>query len=104
VRTRAVTKKVAAQKAERVTRAERRRRERAQSKTARASIVVGALSPDARVGGSECLGDESVVAPVTLEELTSPAAGRLWSMLERVQACSQSGVRGSPELPPARPG
>jgi hypothetical protein len=104
VRTRAVTQKVAAQKAERVTRAERRRAERARARAARASVAAEVSTPNVDERQDESGHHGSVVAPLTLEELTSPVAGQLWSMFQRVQACSQFAVRGSPESPPARPG
>lgn len=83
VRTRAVTQKVAAFKEERATRAERRRVERARAKVARqADRVVSSPTSIAHVRGT----DEVSTAPLTSGDLTGPAAGQLWSMLQRVQA------------------
>ncbi|MCC6832867.1 MAG: hypothetical protein IT200_16130 [Thermoleophilia bacterium] len=79
VRTRAVTQKVAAFKEERATRAERRRMERARAKVPRQADRVVSTSHVGRA-------DEVSTAPLTSGDLTGPAAGQLWSMLQRVQA------------------
>ena len=83
VRTRSVTQKVAAIKEERATRAERRRAERARAKAERqADQVVHAATPTS--DGARA--DEVSTAPLGPGDLTGPAAGQLWSMLQRVQA------------------
>lgn len=83
VRTRAVTQKVAEFKEERATRAERRRKERARAKGARqVERVVSSPRSTSQVGCA----DEVSTGPLTPEDLTGPAAGQLWSMLQRVQA------------------
>jgi hypothetical protein len=83
VRTRAVTKKVAALKEERASRAERRRAERARAKVARqADRVVHPATTSSDVYHTR----ETSTAPLAPGELTSPVAGQLWSMLQRVQA------------------
>ena len=83
VRTRSVTQKVAAIKEERATRAERRRAERARAKaTLKVDQVVHAATSTAHVARA----DEVSTAPLAPGDLTGPAAGQLWSMLQRVQA------------------
>lgn len=95
VRTRAVTQKVAAIKEERASRAERRRAERACAKVARQTDrfvhAAGSTSHVART-------DEVSTVPLTAGELTGPAAGQLWSMLQRVQARAS---RAGPDPPPS---
>ena len=83
VRTRSVTQKVAAIKEERATRAERRRAERARTKATRqADQVVHAATSTSHLARA----DEVSTAPLGPGDLTGPAAGQLWSMLQRVQA------------------
>jgi biotin carboxyl carrier protein len=77
VRTREFTKRVAANREEKVSRAERRREARRQAKEARR-----AATPTASPAQSLTLSN----AQVRREDLTSPAAGRLWEMLRRVQS------------------
>lgn len=75
VRTRAVTKRVVANRGERASRAERRRAERQRVKEAARTT-----SPQPP--------REATPAPtpaVTREELTSPAAARLWEVLQRAR-------------------
>ena len=81
VRTREVTKRVAANREEKASRAERRREARRQAKNARR-----AATPPAAPVHSPTLPN----ARVTREDLTSPAAGRLWEMLRRVQSAPAS--------------
>lgn len=101
VRTRAVTEKVAAQREERASRAERRRGERARLKAERA--IRGGT---ARTGASplEPSGAEhdvtAAVEPVTFAELTSPAAARLWPLIERIQARHHIERQGAPQAHP----
>jgi hypothetical protein len=83
VRTRAVTQKVAAIKEERVSRAERRRAERARARAARQLTTIA--DPPTRSVSEESVGD-ALAAPLSPGELTSPVAGHLWAMLQRVQA------------------
>ena len=73
VRTREVTRRVVANRQQRASRAERRREARRRAKQA-----TQPATPDA-AADSPML--ES--APVTRQELTSPAAGRLWEMVQR---------------------
>ncbi len=84
VRTREVTKRVVANRDERASRAERRRAERQRAKeTARTPRP---LPPQ-----------DETMAPspaVTREELTSPAAARLWEMLQRVRPPTARGAPG----------
>ena len=97
VRTRAVTQKVAAIKGERASRAERRRAERARARVARQSDrVVHPATTTSDVTRTH----EVSTAPLTPGELTSPVAGQLWSMLQRVQV--RAGRAGpDPPAPPA---
>lgn len=81
VRTREVTKRVAANREEKATRAERRREARRQAKEARRAV-----RPTAAPAESVAL----PTAQVRREDLTSPAAGRLWEMLLRVQSAPAS--------------
>ena len=100
VRTRAVTQKVVARKHERATRAERRREERLRQKAERAGK--GPAAPSGVSGGSADHEGRAGVAvgPVTLEELTSPAAGRLWPLIERIQALHAVEGRVTPDPHP----
>jgi hypothetical protein len=90
VRTRQVTRRVAAMKEEKASRAERRReaRRRAKSKTR--------VTPRARLPEQEAI-DSTPLAP---GHLTSPVAGRLTELLQRVHP---SLVADSPEIPLTRP-
>jgi hypothetical protein len=88
VRTREVTKRVVANREEKASRAERRREARTRAKEAgRASQgPVAASSPV-----------DTPTAPVRREELASPIAGQLWSMLQRVRPdLRQDGHRSPP--------
>ncbi len=83
VRTRAVTQKVAAQKAGRASRAERRRQERERTRGPR----VGADSPNStRV---PAVASEPLTSPpdtpLDFGDLRSPAATQIWTLIERVQ-------------------
>lgn len=83
VRTREVTKRVVANRDEKASRAERRRAERQRAKEAART-----LRPQPPL--------ETTATPspaVTREELTSPAAARLWEMLQRVRPPT---ARGAP--------
>jgi hypothetical protein len=91
VRTREVTKRVAANREEKASRAERRREARRQAKEARR-----AATPAATPAESPAL----PAAQVRREDLSSPAAGRLWEMLRRVQSASAS---DGPSLARAHP-
>ncbi|MGD9570936.1 MAG: hypothetical protein AB7V62_03490 [Thermoleophilia bacterium] len=82
VRTRAVTQKVAAIKEERASRADRRRAERARAKAAR--HVDPVVQSPAKTRDLTHL----PTAPLVQEDLSSPVAGQLWSMLQRVRGCS----------------
>ena len=95
VRTRAVTQKVAAFKEERATRAERRRAERTRAKVARQ--VRRPVEPPGATASVRRT-DEDSTAPLAPGDLTGPAAGQLWSMLQRVQA--RAG-RAGPDPPAA---
>jgi hypothetical protein len=75
VRTRAVTQKVVAMKAERATRAERRREARRRAK----ELVGRALEQPVTTS------DSAADTPLAVDELTSPIAGRLRELLGRVQ-------------------
>ena len=101
VRTRAVTQKVAAQREERATRAERRRGERARVKAERAVHATAARTDVSPVNPS---GAEHrvtrAVEPVTFAELTSPAAARLWPLIERIQARHSIELQAAPEPHP----
>lgn len=76
VRTREVTNRVAANREEKASRAERRREARRRAKDA--SRVEAPATPAAELVATPS-------APVRREELISPAAGRLWEMLHRLQ-------------------
>ncbi len=75
VRTREVTKKVAAIKEDRASRAERRRETRRRVKANSATV------PRSRAQGTT----EIPTPPVCAADLSSPVAGRLWELLKRVQ-------------------
>ena len=101
VRTRAVTQKVAAQREERASRAERRRQERERTRGQR----VGADPADpTRV---PVVASEPPIpppaAPLTLGDLRSPAATRIWTLIERVQHGGRAGGEDvtRPRPPPA---
>ena len=104
VRTRAVTQKVAAQKEERASRAERRRGERARLKAERAAPPNAAPADVSPINPSAAEHAVSpVVEPVTLSEMTSPAAARLWPLIERIQARHRIAREGVPKAhPPPR--
>ena len=101
VRTRAVTQKVAAQKEERASRAERRRQERERTRGQRAgadptdSPRVSAAAPEPPM--------PPLAAPLTLGDLQSPAATRIWTLIERVQNRGRAGGEDAtrPRPPPA---
>jgi len=82
VRTRAVTQKVAAMKEERASRAERRRAERASAKIARQAEPVVSPTPSR----THARRTDHPSPPLAPGDLTGPAAGQLWSILQRVQA------------------
>jgi hypothetical protein len=101
VRTRAVTQKVAAQRAERASRAERRRGERARAKAERSANANAAradASPLDPAGGEHDV--TAVVEPVRFADLTSPAAARLWPLIERIQARHRIERQGAPRAHP----
>ena len=101
VRTRAVTQKVAAQKEERASRAERRRGERARLKAERAAPPNTAPANVSPINPSEAEHAVSpVVEPVTFAEMTSPAAARLWPLIERIQARHRIERQGVPRAHP----
>ena len=91
VRTREVTQRVAANREERASRAERRRQERRRAKEARRSGDAGADRTEAPACPS---------APVRREELTSPAAGRLWEIVQRLQPAADSAGSARPRSHP----
>jgi hypothetical protein len=90
VRTREVTKRVAANREERASRAERRREARRRMKEA-SLVVTPRASAEVPAAPS---------TPVRREDLTSPAAGRLWEMLHRLQP---SPAPDGPALPRPHP-
>jgi hypothetical protein len=97
VRTRTVTQKVAAQRAERASRAERRREERARLKAECA--VPGRAAPTNASPLDPAAAEHEVTAvvePVRFAELTSPAAARLWPFIERIQARHRIERQGAP--------
>jgi hypothetical protein len=94
VRTRAVTQKVAVMKEERATRAERRRAQRLHAKARRADV------PDERSLRKRAEPPAGrPAAPLAREDLTSPIAGQLWSMLERAHALQSRAGPGPPSAP-----
>ena len=101
VRTRAVTQKVAAQREERASRAERRRSERARLKAER--MVRGGAAPADTSPLDPVTAEHDVTAvvePVRFAELTSPAAARLWPLIERIQARHRIERQGAPQAHP----
>jgi hypothetical protein len=90
VRTRAVTQKVAAIKENRASRPARRRRARQQ---AREHAAMKSASRTADVEDTKAL-------PLRPADLTSPVAGRLWELLERVQPIVTDAASSSPSRPP----
>jgi hypothetical protein len=82
VRTRAVTRRVAEFKEERASRAERRRAERARVK-AFPGPSTSPAPPAGRAGGTV---SDVAVRPLNRDELHSPVAGQLWTMLQRARA------------------
>jgi hypothetical protein len=98
VRTRAVTHKVAAQRADRQSRAERRRGERARLKAERAAEAPADASPVDPSAAEHAV--TTAVEPVRFAELTSPAAARLWPLIERIQARHRTEREGAPRAHP----
>lgn len=101
VRTRAVTQKVAAQKEERASRAERRRRERVRLKAeqrVRDRVAPADSSPPDPEGAERDV--TSVVKPVTFAELTSPVAAQLWPLIQRIQARHRIEHQDAPKAHP----
>ena len=90
VRTRQVTQRVAANREEKASRAERRREARKRAKD-ESWVVTQATAAEPTAIPS---------APVSPEELTSPAAGRLWEMIRRFQPAPES---DGPALPRSHP-
>lgn len=76
VRTRQVTQRVAANRQEKASRAERRREARGRMKEASRVVAPAAAPAESPTIPS---------APVRRDDLTSPNAGRLWEMLQRIQ-------------------
>jgi hypothetical protein len=91
VRTREVTKRVVANREEKASRAERRREERRRAKDA--SRVV-------RPVGVSATPPMTPSVTVRREDLTSPAAGRLWEVLRRLQPASEPDDRSLPRPHP----
>lgn len=97
VRTRAVTRKVAEFKEERAaSRAERRRAERTRVK----ALHEPSTRPTPSADGGGDTASEVPVRPLARDDLRSPAAGQLWTMLQRVRARE---LRVGPD-PPSRSG
>ncbi len=94
VRTREVTQRVAANREEKASRAERRREARRRAKEANHIEAQAAVPAETLVIPS---------APVRREELTSPAAGRLWELVHRLQPGAEPG-REAPAPPHPPPG
>jgi hypothetical protein len=95
VRTRAVTRKVAALKNERASRAQRRRADRARVKAASQADRVADPTPTiSRVGHAGAV----VTTPLKQGDLTGPVGEQLWSLLQRVQARAS---RAGPDPPPS---
>ena len=90
VRTREVTKRVAANREEKASRAERRREARRRAKEASRAVTPATAAEPPAIPS----------APVRREELTSPAAGRLWEMLHRLQPAPEP---DGPALPRSHP-
>lgn len=102
VRTRAVTRKVTAQKEERASRAERRRQERQRAADQR----VGPDPTPSAAGRSAVVSEVSTTppeAPLAFGDLRSPAAGRLWALIESVQNRGRTSGEAAtaPRPPPA---
>ena len=91
VRTREVTKRVVANREDRASRAERRREARRQAKEATRSATSGPPRIEMPPPSSPA---------VTRQELTSPAAARLWEVLQRVRPKSTTGAPVDP-VPPS---
>jgi hypothetical protein len=83
VRTRQVTKRVTANREEKASRAERRREARRQAKETSRRATSMPAAAESSVIPSE---------PVRREDLTSPAAGRLWDMLQRLRPVLEPGA------------
>jgi hypothetical protein len=101
VRTRAVTQTVTAQKEERASRAARRRQEREKIRGQRVDP-----DPAQSTGLPAAASERSVaapVAPLAFRELRSPAATRIWALIEGVQnrgrTCGEDAT--APRPPPA---
>lgn len=101
VRTRAVTRMVTAQKEERASRVARRREERERSRgqrvgpePARSTRVPAAASEHSMAAPA---------APLAFGDLRSPAASRIWTLIEGVQGRGRSGGEDgtAPRPPPA---
>ncbi len=90
VRTREVTRRVAANREEKASRAERRRDAQAGKGS----------DPTGDAGGRPAESPVAPSAPVRREELISPAAERLWGMLHRIHATA---ARDSPPPPRSHP-
>jgi hypothetical protein len=90
VRTRQVTQRVAVNREEKASRAERRREAR------RRATVEGRAAPPA--AGVEP--DATPSAPLAADELTSPVAARLWELLHRLQPSPEPAI---PALPRSHP-
>ena len=84
VRTRQVTKRVAANRQEKASRAERRREARRRAKEESPAAAPNTIP----------------IAPLAADELTSPVAGRLWDLIRRVQPASEPAI---PALPRSHP-
>ena len=90
VRTREVTKRVAANREEKASRAERRRQARKRAKEKSRAVAPVTPAESAAIPS----------APVRREELTSPAAGRLWEVVRRLQPVP---APDGPALPRSHP-
>jgi hypothetical protein len=75
VRTREVTKRVVANREEKASRAERRRQARRQAREAKSAAT--SVAPPAS--------SSAEMVAIKREDLTSPAASRLWELIDRVQ-------------------
>ena len=91
VRTRAVTKRVVANREEKASRAERRREARRRAKEASRVVRPVAIQTAPPVTPS---------APVRREDLTSPAAEQLWKMLQRLQPAPEPSAAALPRPHP----